>query len=194
MKKITFIFCLLAASVAYSQAKVELGLKGGMNLSSLSMDSKNIDTSNKTGYHFGVYGIIKVLSFGIQPEVLYSTRGTDVKVQGVAQDFSQDYTYLDIPVMFKLYTVAGLNVQAGPQFGMLISTSGKDANGDKLDKSDFKDSDLSAAFGLGWDAPFGLNLTARYVLGLSDISTGAGDSKNRMFQLAVGFKLIRLGN
>lgn len=193
MKKLIILsLSLLISSIAFSQVKAELGLKGGLNLASISSDNKAVDISNKTGYHFGGYVLVKALSFGIQPEILYSTRGTSISVKGAANDFSQDYTYLDIPVMFKLYTVAGLNVQAGPQFGMLLSTSGKDAFGNKVSKSDFKDSDISAAFGLGWDAPFGLNLTARYVLGLSDVSSG-GDSKNRTFQLSVGYKLIGFG-
>ncbi|MEO9477675.1 MAG: porin family protein [Cyclobacteriaceae bacterium] len=193
MKKVTIIASMILVSItAFSQAKVEVGLKGGLNMSSISSDQSAVDFSNKTGYHFGAYGLIKVLSFGIQPEILYSTKGADVSAQNVAADFSQDFTYVDIPVMFKLYTVAGLNVQAGPQFGMLVSAGGKDANGDKIDKSDFKDSDISAAFGLGWDAPFGLNLTARYILGLSDINPNS-DSKNRTFQLSVGYKLFGLG-
>ncbi|MFY0598454.1 MAG: PorT family protein [Cyclobacteriaceae bacterium] len=193
MKKIT-ILCLsiLISSVCFGQAKAEFGLKGGLNLASLSSDVKTVDLSGKTGYHFGGYALIKVLSFGIQPEILYSTKGTTISLKNVAGDFSQDYTYLDIPVMFKLYTVAGLNVQAGPQFGMLLSTSGKNADGSKISKSDFKSSDTSAAFGLGWDAPFGLNLTARYVLGLSDIGKSA-ELKNRTFQLSVGFRLAGLG-
>lgn len=182
---------VLVSVTVLAQAKVEVGLKGGLNMSSISSDQKAVDFSNKTGYHFGAYGLIKVLSFGIQPEILYSTKGADVSAQNAA-DFSQDFTYVDIPIMFKLYTVAGLNVQAGPQFGMLVSAGGKDDNGDKIDKSDFKDSDISAAFGLGWDAPFGLSLTARYVMGLSDINPN-GDSKNRTFQLSVGYKLFGLG-
>ncbi len=193
MKRITIIAAFLfASSFAFGQAKVELGLKGGLNLASLSTDQSGVDFNNKTGYHFGGYGLIKILSFGIQPEILYSTRGSELKVQNVAGTLSQDYSYVDIPIMFKLYTVAGLNVQAGPQFGMLLSTSGKNADGSKLSKSDFEDSDLSAAFGLGWDAPFGLNLTARYVLGLTDVSI-VNSNKNRTFQLSVGYKLVGFG-
>ncbi|WP_258104301.1 porin family protein [Marinoscillum sp. MHG1-6] len=195
MKKFLILISLLSITlVSYSQAKVELGLKGGLNMAKISSDESAVDLSNKTGYHFGVYGLIKVASIGIQPEILYSTKGTEVSVASLSQDFSQEYSYLDIPVMLKLYTIAGLNVQAGPQFGMLLSTSGKNPDGTSISKSDFKDSDVSAAFGLGWDAPFGLNVTARYILGLSDISSdGTTENKNRMFQLSLGYKLFGLG-
>jgi hypothetical protein len=55
--------------------------------------------------------------------------------------------------------------------------------------------DLSAALGLGWDLPFGLTIDARYNLGLSDISDfeGSETAKNQVFQLSVGFKLIKFG-
>lgn len=198
MKKIAFIVLFsVAGFVALSQAKVEVGLKGGLNLASISQDkTTGVDLSSKTGYHFGAYGLVKVLSFGIQPEILYSTAGTNVTVSSVGQDFSQDLVYLNIPVMVKFYLPLGFNLQAGPQFGQLMSVSGKDASGNKLTSSSYKDADTSIAVGAGLDAPFGLNVAARYIIGLSDISagTGSGDSKNRTFQLSVGFKLFGVGN
>jgi len=101
--------------------------------------------------------------------------------------------------MLKVYLPLGLNLQAGPQFGMLLSAEGEtpDSNGGTtpVDADNFKNADLSAAFGLGWDMPFGLNVTARYVLGLNDINdiSGATEAKNRMFQLSLGYKLFGVG-
>ncbi len=198
MKKLAFLILFSAAGiVALSQAKVEVGLKGGLNLASISQDkTTGVDMSSKTGYHFGAYGLVKVLSFGIQPEILYSTAGTNMSVQTIGQDFSQDLVYLNIPVMIKFYLPLGFNLQAGPQFGQLMSVSGKDSNGNKLTKTSYKDADTSIVAGFGLDAPFGLNVAARYIVGLSDISagTGSGDSKNRTFQLSIGFKLFGVGN
>jgi len=73
--------------------------------------------------------------------------------------------------------------------------------------SDFvKSSDVSLGLGLGWDLPFGLNLTARYNMGLSDInkqsgvnspliqsSLGTKEAKNQVFQFSVGYRLFKLG-
>lgn len=198
MKKIVLVVLLISVGIiANSQAKVEVGVKGGLNLASLSQDkATGVDLSSKTGYHFGAYGLVKVAMLGIQPEILYSTKGTDVSVSGVANDFSQEFVYLDIPIIVKYYLVAGLNLQAGPQFGKLLSVNGKYYDGTntaKLSKSSFEDSDLSVALGAGFDAPFGLNIAARYVIGVSDTSVGAGDSKNRTFQLSIGYSLIKVG-
>ena len=93
----------------------------------------------------------------------------------------------------KIYFQGGLNLQAGPQFGVL--TTADDESGNDL-KDFYKGSDLSAALGAGWDAPFGLQFSARYVFGLSDIndtSLSSAEFKNKTFQIAVGYSLFKLG-
>jgi hypothetical protein len=59
-----------------------------------------------------------------------------------------------------------------------------------------KGSDISAALGLGWDAPFGLSIDARYNLGLSKINEGTSTSaeiKNQVIQISLGYKLFKFG-
>jgi len=50
---------------------------------------------------------------------------------------------------------------------------------------------LSAAFGAGFDLPFGLGVGARYVLGLSSIDdTGSSvDLKNQVFMVSLWYAL-----
>ncbi|WP_425392285.1 porin family protein [Ekhidna sp.] len=185
MKKTLLTLALLVISVmAFSQASVGIGLKGGANFANADAD---FDTDGVTSYHVGAYGLIKLTNIGIQPELLFSKQGTSVSGDDL------DLSYVNIPVMVKFYLPAGLNLQAGPQFGML--TSAKDGDGDDV-KESFKNSDLSAAVGAGWDAPFGLQFTARYVIGLSDINDEGvgGEFKNKTFQLSIGYTLFKLGN
>ncbi|WP_421877666.1 porin family protein [Marinoscillum sp.] len=195
MKKVLFTLSLtLFALVTYSQARLELGLKGGMNFSSIKADDvEDVNLESKTGYHAGIYGMIKIANIGIQPEVLYSRKGATVKdFSGSAQEeWDNEFVYLDIPVIAKFYLPLGLNLQAGPQFGMLLSA---ESDGDDV-KDAYKNSDISAALGAGWDAPFGLRLTARYLIGLNDIDDSGFDQeqKNRMFQVSLGYSLIKLG-
>jgi hypothetical protein len=53
--------------------------------------------------------------------------------------------------------------------------------------------------GAGWDLPFGLTIDARYNFGLSDIKVQPSNStqpialKNKVLQVSVGYKLIKLG-
>jgi opacity protein-like surface antigen len=122
--------------------------------------------------------------------------------------------------MVKFYVAGGLNLQAGPQFGFLSSATGdviNTVNGSissttsSADLKTFvKSSDVSLAVGAGWDLPFGLNLTARYNIGLSDInqktggiipsvgnstisSLGTSEAKSQVVQISVGYRFIRLG-
>lgn len=195
MKKLLFAAVFSCVALwSYGQARVELGIKGGANFSNINTDEGDgVDVNSKTGYHAGIYGLIKVANIGIQPEVLYSRKGATIKesLGGISDEYDQDLMYLDIPVMLKFYLPLGLNLQAGPQFGMLLSA---ESDGDDV-KDAYKNADISAAIGAGWDAPFGLRFTARYLLGLNDIDDSGldVDQKNRMFQVSIGYALIKLG-
>jgi hypothetical protein len=179
-KSILSVLMLTMVMAVSAQARFELGVKGGVNLASLNSDDSNTD-GNVTAYHGGAYGLIKIAKFGIQPEVLFSKRGSE----------EVDLGYLDIPIIAKYYVAGGFNLQAGPQFGVLLNA--ENDNGD--DVSDFlKGSDLSAAVGAGLDLPMGLNLTARYIIGISDVNDVGGDKiTNNVFQLSVGYSLFKLG-
>src|SRR5690606_26218572 len=105
----------------------------------------------------------------------------------------------------KLYTIAGINIQAGPQFGFVTNAEAPVAEqlgGTPTDVQDVKDrmksSDFTLGLGLGWDLPFGLTIDARYNLGLSNIydnapSPATDDARNQVFQVSLGYKLIKLG-
>ena len=180
-------FFTLAAS---AQAKIELGIKAGANFA--NADAGSINTDGITSFHGGAYGLVKFANIGIQPEVLWSKQGNKLSGRGSTTEW--DLTYVNVPVMLKFYLPLGLNFQVGPQFGILTNAENQD---DKSLGDRFKKSDLSAALGAGWDLPFGLQLSGRYVLGLSDINDNLPDKepvKNRTFQLSIGYSLFKLGN
>ena len=195
---------LVAAQQAYSQAQVAFGIKAGPNFA-------NIDTKatagenyrNRAGFHGGAFLLIKAAKIGIQPEVIFSQQGSKVEIN--SKNFESNFSYVNIPIILKLYTVAGINIQAGPQFGFI--TNAETPIHDQLNpgsyevrdvKDKMKSSDFTLAMGVGWDLPFGLTLDARYNLGLSKIYDNAPsqqteNAKNQVFQLSLGYKLIKLG-
>lgn len=200
MKKniITIISLMLVGSAAYSQASVAIGIKGGLNFANLNVSSASAAYSSRTGYHGGAFVLLKFGKIGIQPELIFSKQGSTVNIQ--TTNFESNYDYLNIPIVLKLYTVAGINIQVGPQFGFLTSATGPlTSGGSGYTVQNIKDklsgSDISAALGLGWDAPFGLSVDARYNLGLSKANdTGSiPDQKNQVIQVSVGYKLFKLG-
>lgn len=192
MKKIslTFAIALIGLSQALAQAQFAVGVKGGLNFAKFDASDVGGSLKNKTGFNGGAFALIKLTKIGIQPEILFSQQGSKFEFDG--SNIESNFDYINIPVILKLYTIAGINIQAGPQFGFLTRA---EIDGTKV-KDSFKGSDLSLGLGLGWDLPFGLTVDARYNLGLSKIdeSDPSFDAvKNQVIQLSVGYKLIKLG-
>lgn len=194
---------LVAAQQAFAQAQFAVGIKAGPNFATIDTKaSPNTNYENRTGFHGGAFMLVKATKFGIQPEIIFSQQGSKVRIN--SQDFESNFTYMNIPVILKLYTLGGINIQAGPQFGFVTSAEApiEDQVGvysveDVKDR--MKSSDFTVAMGLGWDFPFGLTLDARYNLGLSKIYEEApahqtGTARNQVFQFSLGYKLINLGN
>jgi len=205
-KQVLIVCCiLLAGQQAYSQAQLAIGIKAGPNFANIDTKaSAGENYKNRAGFHGGAFVLIKAAKIGIQPEVIFSQQGSKVEIN--SKDFESNFSYVNIPIILKLYTVAGINIQAGPQFGFI--TNAEQPIQDQLNpgsykvedvKDKMKKSDFTVALGLGWDLPFGLTIDARYNLGLSKIYDKAPnpqqteDAKNQVFQLSLGYKLIKLG-
>jgi Outer membrane protein beta-barrel domain len=194
----------LLGTAAYSQTQFALGIKGGLNFANLDVSNSSAAYNSRTGYHAGAFLLVKLSKIGIQPEILFSRQGTSTKFN--SSDLNANYDYINIPVILKFYTIGGLNIQVGPQIGFLAGANSDKPNFDLTGKlisitnTDIKDqvkgSDFSAALGLGWDAPFGLTIDARYNLGLTNVNNSGSnnDVKNQVIQVSLGFKLIKFGN
>lgn len=217
MKKIKVllitVFAVAALHTAHGQAQLALGVKGGLNFANLNGTSSISSAyDNRTGYHFGAYMLVKLTKIGIQPEVLFSRQGHAYSFNG--SSFKDNYDYVSIPVMLKLYLVAGLNLQAGAQFSFLTSAQGSVINASTSSATTSQDlknfvhnTDFSVPVGFGWDLPFGLNIAARYNIGISDVnkltgspasttvtsSMGTTQAKSQVIQVSVGYRLFKLG-
>lgn len=202
MKKVKLsllvIMCLAGAG-AFAQAQLAIGLKAGPNFANLNVHDADATYQSRTGWHGGAFVLIKVAKVGIQPEVLFSQQGSTIKFN--QQNLKANYSYVNVPIIVKLYTVLGINLQIGPQFGFLTKaesdydpvtqtpTSTRDV------KSAYKKSDMSLAMGVGWDLPFGLTLDGRYNLGLTNVNNNASvqQTKNQVWQVSLGYKILKEG-
>ena len=142
MKKLSFLAVAMFFSIAaYSQAEVSVGIKAGPNFANIDTDASiGANYKNRTGFHGGAFALFKFGPVGLQPELILSQQGS--KVTFNSQDFDANYTYFNIPVIVKFYTIAGLNIQAGPQFGFLASQKNELLESANLE-DDAKNSDLS---------------------------------------------------
>lgn len=192
MKKLSLLaVTMFFALAAYSQAEVSIGIKAGPNFANLDTDASiSANYKNRTGFHGGAFALFKFGKIGVQPELLFSQQGSKVTIN--SQDFDANYSYINVPIVLKLYTVAGINLQAGPQFGFLASEKNEYFDANNIEE-DAKSSDFSVALGLGWDLPFGLSIDGRYNLGISDNSDSDAEVKNQVWQFSVGYKLFKFG-
>src|SRR6267154_1541423 len=197
MKKLLIlIFCVGAIQSVMAQ-EVAIGIKGGLNFANVNPNQSAGATYNsRTGYHFGAFALFKLSKIGIQPEVLFSKQGSKYTFSSTNVD--ANFNYINIPVILKIYLMAGLNLQVGPQIGFVSGGDVKTTIGGVTTTQNAKDfvkgADTSVALGAGWDLPFGLNIDARYNLGVSDNGVNGSSTtfKNQVFQISAGFKLIKL--
>lgn len=196
---LTLLF--LSGAVVSSTAQDRgMGIKGGLNLSNLYVDDVD-DENARVGFHVGVYGqIVSTETFAIQPELLYTTKGSESEWNGlIDQTVKFNLNYLELPVLavFKLGESAEIHI--GPYFSYLLGAN-IDTEGDlggtneELDRDNFKSFDfgLSGGFGLNFGA---VQIGARYNYGLSEIADSdaadllLGDAKNSCAQVYVALNL-----
>ena len=189
------IYFLFIVSMAHGQ-DVGFGPKAGINLATLNIDDPEASYESKTGFHAGLFLRGKFDRVAIQPELLLYTQKGDLtsSVLGTAQE---SFTYISVPVMIKFYPIAGLNLQAGPQFAFLVDGERKYdgvlGSGSEDIKEYYKSSDFSVSAGAGYDFGFGLTFDARYNIGVKDINNAAGGEavKSRVFLISLGWNFIR---
>lgn len=195
--------CISFAS--WSQASVAVGIKAGANFSKIDPSAGTSNLDNATGFHAGAFALVKVAMIGVQPEVQFSRQGSDFTFNST--NYEANFDYINVPILLKFYLPLGLNIQAGPQFGFLTVADLKSTATGINDQDDVKNlftdkADLAVAVGAGWDLPFGLTVDARYNIAVSDMaftppnqsgSPGSMEFKNKVIQLSVGYKLVKLG-
>lgn len=199
MKKI-FLFStilLFSCSAAMAQLGLHLGIKGGANMGKI--DGQGFKDSYQLSYHLG--GFLELglsQGFGIQPEVIFSQSTSET-----ADDFTDIYTefpatadgqkvklnYLSIPILANLKLSDHFWVQLGPQYSILMN---KDETLVQNGKNALKDGNFSAVGGVWLQLPVGLSLSARYVIGLSDIGdvNNQENWKSQAIQLGIGYTLF----
>ena len=189
MKKSLIV--LIAISItAFSNAQkskqdegIKLGIKGGLNVSNLMGDLK--DVAIRTSIHVGIVAEVIVSDkFSIQPELLYSGQGaTDTREGGGRIKLD----YITLPVLAKFPIAKNLSLEAGPQVGFLIS--GKYKTNDSNEKIEgVKTIDFGLDAGLEYELNNGVFFQARYNIGLTDTGL-AGDNNrasNSVIQFSVG--------
>ena len=196
MKKL--LLCAVLAIFSFTSLiaqEVKFGAKAGVNFSNIT--GEMVDSfDGRTSFHIGaVAEIVFSEKFSFQPELIYSSQGSDYSEDFEGEDFegTVKVDYLNIPLMAKYYVAEGLSIEAGPQIGLLLSATDEYEDEEDDIKDFLKSTDFGINLGLGYKLGSGLNFSARYNLGLSDnldvdgFETDGAEYKNSVIQISVGY-------
>lgn len=178
-----------------SQLAIKYGVKAGVNMSTMSNDMEfNPNFGMGAGFRIGAmanfhWGQRTANSlpgtgwFGLQPEVMYSYQS--VKTDGGNINMS----YIQVPVMLKVYPLAALSVEVGPEFNYLIATSPKEltVDGATIKTGDCSGFNMGVGVGAAYEFEMGLALGARYSLGFTDMAKNLKWKNNGNIQVTVGW-------
>ena len=162
MKNITAVYTLVAVLMfglsVPVQAQVQFGVKGGLNVGSMSLNNDLLKASNRTGYYFGptVKFTLPVVGIGIDAAALYDQRETKLSNDKLKETSSFEKTVkqqqIVVPINLRynigLSKMAALLFYAGPQFGFNVGDKNQNIDGKRIDWH-FKNSNLSINAGAG---------------------------------------------
>ncbi|MDT0554987.1 porin family protein [Patiriisocius hiemis] len=184
MKKLILITLALISTSTFFGQGLDLGIKAGVNFATIT-DASGLD--NRTGFVGGVFVGGKFNDkIGLQADLLYSQQGAEFELG----EF--DLNYVNVPIVLKYYLTDIVNVQLGPQFGILIDDDTQTVVGETINDIATNDFDLSGVVGVGLDIPLGIRVEGRYNFGLSDVpdNDGFDKGKNSVITLSLGYSFL----
>lgn len=207
MRKIVFfgfltIFILGKSNAQADQSLPQIGIKGGVNFSTITGGDFEDGKDPRTSFNVGLLAELPITDhFSIQPEVLYSAQGFDIRQNDDGDDWEYQLDYIQVPILAKIYLIKGLSVEAGPQFGFKVNEevdyNPNDDGGDieiDPDDSTIKKFDTSIAAGAAYKFDNGFFISGRYTYGLTDIfeddsllNLNNVNAKNAVWQFGIGF-------
>ena len=208
MKKVLSIVFLVAAMLfaANANAQIKFGLKGGLNVTSMSFSEEVFDASNKTGFFVGpmVKVTVPIVGLSFDAAALYDQKEADVKyaAEGELGKVNVKQQSINIPVNvrygFGLSSLANIFLFAGPQWG--INVGGKNFKWNESSSYSLKKSNFSVNVGAGVTLLKHLQVSANYNIACGksadaslskalDAAANAGKDKshNNSWQIALGY-------
>jgi len=189
------------------EGDMKFGVIGGLTSSTITGDEAE-SFDNRIGFHIGAMATKDISDeFAIHGELLYATMGSDYEQTftileantnrrgggDLTGTYKLDYLLLLIAAQYEV--AQGLSLEAGPQFGVLLSAKDEFNIAGETGEEDVKDQtkglDVGVSGGVGYTFDMGLYLKARYYLGLTEVNDfmfpGNESWKNGALFASVGF-------
>lgn len=223
MKKITFVtlLVLLCAPICQGQIlislllgdklnsdKMEFGLEGGLALTTITdIEQAKMKSGLDLGFYFDIRlknqwflhtGVLVKSPMGAKNILPYETGNTDLDKLLTESRVTRKFNYFNVPVLLKYKFDNQINVELGPQLGLLykavdefsVSNDDKDVllYQNKIIKQANKfDIGITAGAGYRLLRGNGVNLGARYYYGLLNVykdNTGASQKNSAIYLYA----------
>ena len=161
---LAMIVTMTAANNA--SAQIKFGLKGGVNVTDMSLNSSVFDASNRTGFFVGptIKVQLPLVGLGIDASALYDQREAKIKVGDATTKETLRSQAINVPINLRygwgLSSMANIFLFAGPQFGFNVGD--KDQKITESSTWSVKNSNFSLNFGAGVTLLSHLQLTANY--------------------------------
>jgi len=192
MKRLLILITILSISgVVWSQPVIDIGLKGGINTSKISVNLEDYNSDNITKMHLGAFGRIGWNKVYVQPEVYFTKKGGEFSYNPVNFFGEFDYSSVDVPVLlgFRLLDAKAVDLHliAGPVFGFMTKSSVDGEN--DFNAQYFKDRYIGLQYGAGVDVLFlTIDLRMEHSGTVYDHPDFSG--KNTTFMVSLGFKIL----
>ena len=153
-------------SAKNASAQIKFGLKGGFNVTDMSLNSSVLDASNRTGFFVGptIKVQLPLVGLGIDASALYDQREAKIKVGNTTTKETLRSQAINVPINLRygwgLSSMANIFLFAGPQFGFNVGD--KDQKITESSTWSVKNSNFSLNFGAGVTLLSHLQLTANY--------------------------------
>jgi hypothetical protein len=180
MRKVLLFFFLFGI-IATSQAQV--GIRAGFNSANFS----NTNFEAKSGFHLGGYYSFDAGQVTVEPGIQYAQKGYKGTEASSGKSIEEKLGYIDIPVLFRLNLIPAINIFAGPQASLLLSSAYKIGEATFDSSEATKGYDLGGVVGAQVRLMQGLNVQANYDFGLSSLNYYNSDVKNQVFKISLGY-------
>lgn len=193
MRSVVLALLFNVVCAAPAAAQITYGAKVGVNFADVSFDAgEDVPAGGRKGLLAGVFVTIPLGWLAVQPEAIYTVKGTSLDIDGVTSDYIVDY--VEVPVLARLRLPRNAYVVAGPSMAFRLRARNRIAFGGSTEEFDLDDDvesfDLGIVGGVGVDVSRWV-VDARYTHGLSDIDTDSSDDvrmRNRVFSVSAGIR------
>jgi len=209
MKKCKLVFFLIINTSLYSQGN--LGINFGLNDDSFgsieniqnTIDNYDLDLKNATGFQFGMFTEIDLITFYVRPELNFiysiSNQGSAILSGNISEDLLKHKfksSEIQVPIIFGYNIIGPISIFGGPSFKYNLNSTS-----DVFDLEDVKDKyKLSVLLGsrikiksIGIDLRYerGLNSGEIKIINANglNIPNGNIDSTNNRFSILISYDL-----